>query len=61
MTKDDIKGLLFSLAWCTWSNWHTGEVLEGLEKLGFTEEEAREQVIEFTKIIESPAGEGSPK
>lgn len=28
MTKDDIKGLLFSLAWCTWSNWHTGEVRE---------------------------------
>lgn len=59
--REEVKSLIFSLAWCSWSNWHTKEVVKVLGRLGFTEEEAMEQLVEFKGIIKSPAGEGSPK
>ncbi len=55
MTKDDIKGFLFSLAWCTWSNHHAERVLGVLKRLGFTDEEAREQLTTFEGIIKNPS------
>ncbi len=60
-TKEEVKSLIFSLAWCSWSNWHTKKVVKVMGRLGFTEEETMEQLVEFKGIINSPAGEGSPK
>ncbi len=60
MDDEAMKEFLYSLAWASWSSYHNRNVIELLQK-HFPSLDAKKQVSEFCKIVESPRGMGSPK
>lgn len=60
MNEKLIKELLFSLAWCPFSSYHSQNVRDILEK-AFPGDDFSGSIEEFKEIYLSPPKTGSPK
>jgi hypothetical protein len=60
MNEEQMKELLFSLAWCPFSRYHNENVHEILKK-AFPQGDFESSIQEFKEIYLSPPQSGSPK
>ena len=60
ITSEEMDELLFSLAWCSWSAYHS-ENAKSLLKGHFPELDTEKQIKRFKNIITQKPQEGSPK
>lgn len=60
MTEEQMKELIFSLAWCDASSYHSGNA-KMLLKSAYPNADFSKELNEFVKCKAAPPGEGCPR